>query len=72
MTLPLLVTLVSQSVQDLLRAQEPPAMAEALVVLVVIVLPGLLWARAWWRRHGRRLTRRSARRPPESTVAIHE
>ena len=59
-TLPLVVTLISQSVQNLLRAEDPSAMAEALVVLALIVVPDLLWARAWWRRHGRRVRRLSA------------
>ncbi|TDE35363.1 hypothetical protein E1295_36130 [Nonomuraea mesophila] len=59
-TLPLVVTLIVHSVQDLLGAKEPWAMAEAVVVLALIIIPDLLWARAWWRRHGRRVRRAAA------------
>ncbi|GAA3713105.1 hypothetical protein GCM10022224_093290 [Nonomuraea antimicrobica] len=60
-TLPLVLTVLLQSVRHLVRAESLPAMAEAVVVLALIILPDVVWARAWWRRHGDRL-RRLARR----------
>ncbi|MEU6713921.1 hypothetical protein ABZ897_20820 [Nonomuraea sp. NPDC046802] len=59
-TLPLVVTLIARSVQDLLGAEAPWTMAEALVVLALVIIPELLWARAWWRRHGRRVRQAAA------------
>ncbi|WP_406673912.1 hypothetical protein WBK31_36870 [Nonomuraea sp. N2-4H] len=53
--LPLLGTLIAQAAQHLLHADDPLAMAEALVVLVLVVAPELLWLRTWWRGHGRRV-----------------
>ncbi|MGW5162131.1 hypothetical protein ACWEPN_42240 [Nonomuraea wenchangensis] len=59
-TLPLVITLIAHSVRDLLAAVEPWAMAEAVVVLVLVIVPEVLWARVWWRRHGPRIRRATA------------
>ncbi|TDD43829.1 hypothetical protein E1286_28255 [Nonomuraea terrae] len=54
-TVPLMLTLVVRAVQSLLAAEDAAGVADALVVLAIIVVPDLLWARVWWRRHGRRV-----------------
>ncbi|WP_043619846.1 hypothetical protein [Nonomuraea candida] len=59
-TLPLVVNLVLHAGRDLVLARDPLAMAEALVVLAVIIVPDVLWVRAWWRRHGHRVRRGAA------------
>ncbi|MEV0231019.1 hypothetical protein [Nonomuraea sp. NPDC050786] len=43
-TVPLAVGLISRSVQSLLRAEDLPAVAEALSVLVLVIAPDLLGA----------------------------
>ncbi|MCK2213449.1 hypothetical protein MF672_006525 [Actinomadura sp. ATCC 31491] len=59
-TLPLVVTLLARSIQSLLHAADPAAVAEAIVVLALVLVPDVLWARAWWGRHGPRVRRWTA------------
>lgn len=51
-TLPVLVELIGGAVRHLAAADSVASAADALTVLLIIVLSESLWARVWWRRHG--------------------
>ncbi|MGI5159987.1 hypothetical protein [Microbispora sp. CA-102843] len=57
-TLPVTVTLVVRAAQTLISPSGPSEAVDAVVVLTLLATTQLLWLRAWWRRHGRRLRRR--------------
>ncbi|GAA0414148.1 hypothetical protein GCM10009530_78360 [Microbispora corallina] len=58
-TLPVTVTLVVRSAQTLISPSGPSETLDAVVVLTILATTQILWLRAWWRRHGRRLRRRT-------------
>ena len=64
-TLPVMISLVASAVGTLLSGPGPIRLLDATAVLVLTTAVELLWARAWWRRHGHRvrgfLSRRARR-----------
>ncbi|GAA4091691.1 hypothetical protein [Nonomuraea soli] len=54
-TLPLMVTLITGALATLAATPGPLAAADALLLLTLVIGPEVLWARAWWRRHGPRV-----------------
>ncbi|MEV6987510.1 hypothetical protein AB0M95_40500 [Sphaerisporangium sp. NPDC051017] len=56
-TLPATLVLLTRAFETLSRPPSPAQFADALVTLFVILFFQSLWARAWWRRHGRRVRR---------------
>lgn len=54
-TLPVMLALAATAVRTLLHASGLIAILDAIVVLVLMTTAELLWARAWWRRHGHRV-----------------
>ena len=51
-TLPVLVGLIGGALRQLAVADSVASAADAVTVLVIVVLSESLWVRVWWRRHG--------------------
>ncbi|MFC0865353.1 hypothetical protein ACFHYQ_23965 [Sphaerimonospora cavernae] len=68
-TLPVTLALLSRAVAGLLSPPDPLAVLDAVAVVLAVVVVQVLWARAWWRRHGPRVRRALSRRPMPATDA---
>jgi putative peptide zinc metalloprotease protein len=59
-TLPILVALLGDAFTHVLRWRSPTEVVDGLVVAANIIGMKLVWAWAWWRRHGGRVRQRLA------------
>lgn len=61
LTLPVTVSLVADALSHLFAGGSATARLDGLLVVLTLSAAQAVWARAWWRRHGRRLKRRLRR-----------
>ncbi|MCG5215303.1 M50 family metallopeptidase [Streptosporangium sp. KLBMP 9127] len=55
LSLPILLGLLTGAVAGLVAMETPAAVLDGIVVISVLVTFRVVWARAWWRRHGPRV-----------------